>query len=49
MSRVEVDYGLEGALPDGETGRIQDEYMIPYFKQNDFQQGIINKYRALVK
>ncbi|NLC07710.1 MAG: TPM domain-containing protein, partial [Syntrophomonadaceae bacterium] len=34
-SRIEVGYGLEGALPDGKTGRIQDDYMIPYFKQND--------------
>ena len=26
-SRIEVGYGLEGALPDGLTGRIQDQYM----------------------
>ena len=30
--RVEVGYGLEGILPDGKTGRIQDEYIIPYLK-----------------
>ena len=32
--RVEVGYGLEGVLPDGKTGRFQDEYMIPYFKND---------------
>ena len=24
-SRIEVGYGLEGSLPDGLTGRIQDQ------------------------
>ena len=32
QSRIEVGYGLEGVLTDGKTGRIQDEYMIPYYK-----------------
>lgn len=49
VSRIEVGYGLEGALPDGKTGRIQDEYMIPYFQQNDFNQGILNGYLAITK
>ena len=39
-SRIEVGYGLEGALPDGKTGRIQDEYMIPYYKNNNWDDGI---------
>ena len=30
-SRIEVGYGLEGVLPDGKTGRIQDQYMLPSF------------------
>lgn len=47
-SRIEVGYGLEGALPDAKTGRIQDEYMIPYFQQGDYDKGILNGYRALV-
>jgi uncharacterized protein len=46
-SRIEVGYGLEGALPDAKTGRIQDEYMLPYFKQGDYNQGIRNGYLAL--
>lgn len=48
-SRIEVGYGLEGALPDGKTGRIQDEYMIPYFRENDFSSGIRNGFLAIVQ
>lgn len=47
-SRIEVGYGLEGALPDAKTGRIQDEYMIPYFQQGDYNRGVLNGYLALV-
>ncbi|MCH4157527.1 MAG: TPM domain-containing protein [Acidaminococcaceae bacterium] len=45
-SRIEVGYGLEGVLPDGLTGRIQDQYMLPYFKQGQYDQGIVNGYVA---
>ena len=47
--RVEVGYGLEGVLPDAKTGRFQDEYMIPYFKNNNFDEGILNGYKAFYK
>lgn len=47
-SRIEVGYGLEGALPDAKTGRIQDEYMIPYFKKGNYDKGILNAYSVLV-
>ncbi|WP_312563273.1 TPM domain-containing protein [Anaerospora sp.] len=46
-SRIEVGYGLEGALPDAKTGRIQDDYMIPWFQQGDYDKGIVNGYMAL--
>ena len=45
-SRVEVGYGLEGILPDGKTGRFQDQYMIPYFKDDNFDEGMLNGYKA---
>lgn len=45
-SRIEVGYGLEGVLPDGKTGRIQDDYMIPYFKKNEYSKGIMQGYAA---
>lgn len=47
-SRIEVGYGLEGALPDAKTGRIQDEYMLPYFKQGNYDAGLLNGYTAVV-
>ena len=31
--RIEVGYGLEGALPDSKTGRILDNYGMSYFKE----------------
>lgn len=40
--RIEVGYGLEGAINDGKAGRIRDDYMIPFFKQGNMEQGIIN-------
>ncbi|CQR71463.1 hypothetical protein SOV_18150 [Sporomusa ovata DSM 2662] len=48
QSRIEVGYGLEGALNDAKTGAIQDTYMIPYFAANDYNKGIWNGYQALV-
>lgn len=47
--RIEVGYGLEGILPDGKTGRIQDEYIIPYLKQNDWNNGIKNGFSAILQ
>lgn len=33
-------YGLEGALPDVFCRRLQDDYMVPYFKDGDYAGGI---------
>lgn len=46
--RIEVGKGLEGCLPDGKTGRILDNYAIPYLKENDFSTGLAGAYRVLV-
>ena len=48
-SRIEVGYGLEGVLTDGKTGRIQDEYMLPYYKQEQYDLGLRNGYLAVVQ
>lgn len=45
--RIEVGYGLEGILPDGKTGRIRDEYIIPYFKKDNYAEGIILGYNVI--
>lgn len=47
QSRIEVGYGLEGTLPDGKTGRIQDQYMIPKFQEGDFNGGVNDCYLVL--
>lgn len=47
--RVEVGYGLEGDLPDGKTGRMQDTYIIPLLKENQFDAGIKNGYTAFLQ
>ena len=46
--RVEVGYGLEGALPDGKVGAILDTYVIPKFKAGDFDQGLLDGVNALL-
>ena len=38
--RIEVGYGLEGAIPDAVAKRVVSEIIIPYFKQGDFYGGI---------
>ena len=38
--RIEVGYGLEGALNDATTKRIVSEIILPRFKQQDFYGGI---------
>ncbi len=39
-SRIEVGYGLEGALPDVIAKRIVSDVMRPYFRQGDFYGGL---------
>lgn len=38
--RIEVGYGLEGAIPDATANRIIDEYILPRFRDGDFAGGI---------
>jgi uncharacterized protein len=38
--RIEVGYGLEGALPDATANRIIDETIAPHFKLGDYDGGI---------
>lgn len=46
--RVEVGYGFEGALPDGKVGAILDQYVIPRFKANQYDQGLLDGVDALI-
>ena len=38
----ETGYGLEGLLPDVTQYRIQQEFMIPSFKQGNYEQGLLD-------
>lgn len=38
--RIEVGYGLEGALNDATSKRIIDELIVPHFRNGDFAGGI---------
>jgi len=38
--RIEVGYGLEGALTDAASKRIISEIIVPSFRQGDFYEGI---------
>ncbi|MFM0327859.1 TPM domain-containing protein [Caballeronia glebae] len=38
--RIEVGYGLEGALNDATSSRIINEVIVPKFKQGDFYGGV---------
>ena len=46
--RIEVGYGLEGAINDAKAGQILDEYASPAFKKGHIGQGIVATYRVLV-
>lgn len=47
--RIEVGYGLEGAIPDLIAKQIISEVMSPSFKQGDFYGGINNAIDTILK
>ena len=38
--RIQTGYGVEGILPDGVCGRIGRDYMVPYFKDGKYTEGL---------
>ncbi|MEO8224018.1 MAG: TPM domain-containing protein [Gammaproteobacteria bacterium] len=38
--RIEVGYGLEGAIPDATANRVIDEFILPRFREGDYAGGI---------
>lgn len=46
--RIEVGYGLEGAITDARSGIILDNYAIPSFAENDFESGMRGAYDAII-
>jgi uncharacterized protein len=47
--RIEVGYGLEGALPDATAKRIVSEVMVPRFKAGDMPGGIQAGVNSILK
>ncbi|MFA6970496.1 MAG: YgcG family protein [Gallionella sp.] len=47
--RIEVGYGLEGALNDATAHRIVDEIIVPHFKRGEFYPGIESGTAAMVQ
>lgn len=45
--RIEVGYGLEGALPDGRVGAIIDQAMVPAFQAGRFGDGFLEAMRMV--
>ena len=47
--RIEVGYGLEGAVPDITAGRIIDGVITPAFKEGDYDRGVMDGVAALMR
>lgn len=47
--RIEVGYGLEGAIPDAKAKQILDDYVKPYFRKGDYYNGIYSGIEMLEK
>ena len=48
-SRLEIGYGLEGAIPDSKAGRILDTYLVPGYEDADsWSTRLTDTYKAVV-
>ncbi|MGI6486152.1 MAG: TPM domain-containing protein [Tepidanaerobacteraceae bacterium] len=45
--RIEVGYGLEGAINDAKAGRILDEFAVPAFDNGEYSVGIRDTFFAI--
>jgi uncharacterized protein len=48
-ARIEVGYGLEGAIPDVVASRVIREYLAPHFRQGDYYGGLQEAIGVLAK
>ena len=48
-ARIEVGYGLEGAIPDITAGRVIQEYLVPKFRAGDYAGGIVDATAVLAQ
>lgn len=47
--RIETGYGVEGILPDGLCGQIGRDYMVPYFKNGNYSEGLYYGVAAIAR
>lgn len=47
--RIEVGYGLEGAIPDSVAGRMLDDNMLPNLQEGDYDSAFFDTYQAVLK
>lgn len=47
--RIEVGQGLEGLMPDVYTKRINEDIVIPFFRQGQMSEGILQGVTAIIK
>lgn len=46
---IEVGYGLEGVINDAKAGEILDKYVVPFFKQGNYGEGLYNGAAAIAE
>ena len=44
--KVEIGYGAEGFITDGLAGEIADNYMVPYLRNSNWDQSVLQGYLA---
>ncbi|CAK7073204.1 TPM domain-containing protein [Tissierella sp.] len=45
---IEVGYGLEGRFPDSKTKRIIDNYILPYFAEEKYSDGVLAGFNQIL-
>lgn len=45
--KIEVGYGLEGTINDAKAGRILDNNVVPYLKDNNWDDGVLSGVNAI--
>lgn len=45
---IEVGYGLEGQFPDSKTKRIIENYIIPYFSEGSYSDGLLAGFNQIL-
>lgn len=47
IMRIEVGYGLEGAITDAQSSMIINQVALPYFKEGNYDQGVLESMSVL--